>query len=292
MRPPPCWSRNRIAPSPQPVTERNQQARRQHRQQRNQHRRIERHRRCQRKLLGLLEHVEHQEEEQPDGQRQNEIQLLAIQPPHEGIPKQPQRDWNDPDVHPNQSIAPDRLSVELRTLDRHRNVGRKRYPGRREQHNGMRLPFDPGIRNRQRRRFTPVQRGIAVHRERPVRIVDDHLRDGDRVRPVIDHRDADLVLRREPDALHRQRLDRRSAIVWHSRPRSDNDGQRQQQQTDRHDGVEPGNAPGGGTGSGNRFAAHAPPPSCRSNMLIQPSSANSETCAWNMYSPGSWSSSS
>ena len=84
----------------------------------------------------------------------------------------------------------------------------ERRAGRRQDLDQMRFAFDPGIRNRQGGaskmfQHRPIRRG-----ECPVGVVNDHLRDRDRVGAVVEHGKHDAV-RAELRPIDREPLNRR-----------------------------------------------------------------------------------
>ena len=95
---------------------------------------------------------------------------------------------------------------------------------------------DPRIGNAERRSPEVPQRGTAVGGERPERVVDDHLRDGHRVRAVVQDRRDDRA-GFEDDALERQALDRRKADTPHSVGRTgpDDGGKKSRQEHEREE---------------------------------------------------------
>ena len=98
-----------------------QEPHRQQRDQRDQHRGVERADRRGGGLLRLLPHVDDEEGEQPDGERQDEVHAAATQAAQEGIPEETERDRHDADVEADQREAQEALLIGLGTLDGHRD---------------------------------------------------------------------------------------------------------------------------------------------------------------------------
>ena len=135
----------------------------------------------------------------------------------------------------------------------------------------VRLAQHPGIGQAQPGRRQRGERPRRVLREAPVGAVDLHLRDLDRLAAAGAHQQRDAVAV-EHRALDGELLDRRRAD--RRRPRSGSASSRKT--ADEHgDQQRP-------AGSAQASARLMPSTLATSNMLIQPSSANSDWWAWNM----------
>ena len=114
-------------------------------------------------------------------------------------------------------------------------------------------------------------------------VVHDHLRERHVVRTVVADGEVDAP-GLEHGALHRQLLDRRALAV--GQPRAVKERERRERECDqgeRHGAQDPGRHPAGappGAHIGARLHQ-----ATTSNRPIQPSCANSDWCAWNMYWP-------
>ena len=135
----------------------------------------------------------------------------ALQTREHRKPAQPERDRQDADVQADQRERAEVLRRQARRLDARPRISCS---------NGV--PVDVRIlTSALRRRPTDTARAAsscpgassvepAIARERPVRVVHDHLRDRDRIGAVVQHRQADAVAG-ERRARDRQALDRRHA---------------------------------------------------------------------------------
>ena len=179
-----------------------QEPHRQQGHQRDQHRGIKRADRRAAPSPAPPPHVDHQEGEQPDGEGQDEVHAAPTQPAQEGIPEQAKGDRDDADVDADQPEAEEALLIGLGTLDGHRDGGFENDAGGADQGDGVSLTLDPRVGNRDLRRLQPLQGSGRLHRELPVGIVDEDLRDGDRVGSTIDDVELDLVRRGQQHALH------------------------------------------------------------------------------------------
>ena len=166
------------------------------------------------RLERFVRRVDEQEHEKSDRQREQHVDSGLSQAAREREPEQAEGHRDDTDVEPDQRERPQISPIRLRRSHGDRNLVLEGRPGRRHDLDEMRFADDPRVRDdesrlpemRQHRAF--IRR---IRRERPVRIVHRHLRDRDRVGPVVEDMQDDPVARQHR-ALDCQAFDRRRAI--------------------------------------------------------------------------------
>ena len=234
-----------------------------------------------RALAGQLEALERrvdgQEREQPDGQRHQPAQPHGRHAPQPRQPQHAERDRDHADVDPEQRHQPEEPDVGRGRLDRDRDLVHDRPAGGGHQRDLVGLALDPRLRDAHGRGLEPADRVIGA-RELRERVVDHDLRDRHRVRPVVAHRQLDRA-GREHRPLDRELLGGRPAPLAEARRverHEQRDPAHDQQQRDQPE--QPYRDP---QRLLRRRSHHV-----TSKKPCQPSSVNSDWCAWNMYLPG------
>ena len=188
---------------------------------------------------------------------------------HPGQPEHADGDRDHADVDADQRHQAVEAEVGGRALGRGGDLVRHGRAGRGHQHQLVPLPLDPRVADVDLPALQPAQL-VARLRERAEGVVDHHLRHPHRVGPVVAHVQLDLA-GSQHRALHRQLLDRHAVALEAGRVEGDEQPDRRAEDQQRHEAQQPGTA-----------LAHQ---ATTSKKPIQPSSANSDTWAWNMYLP-------
>ncbi len=207
-----------------------------------------------------------------------------------GYHSSPIADRDHADIEADQGEHTQHARVRARRLDRHRNLSLEGQPRRGHELHDVRLAVYPGIRNAQLR---PIEVGQCFSRtrlERPERIVDRDLRDGDSVRTVVENADVDPV-GRQRDLRDGKPFDRWDAAVLQEATRTHPDDERDEdaEQHERRKAQDPrrnGRLRDERRGRSGAEPQDSRPVSSALNRPIHPSSANSLWCAWNMNCPG------
>ncbi len=250
-----------------------------------------------RELHRFFRGIGDEEHQQPDRQGKHEVQSLATQAAHRRVKQHSDDDGHDADEHAKQRLRAKLSAVWSRSRDRNVDVALERRAGLGQDLDLVLFAQHPGIGNVQPCARQVVERASGTLGESPIGFIDLDLGDRDRLRAAGAQLDVNS-LTVEDDALEGNLLDRRRPGIEDLQPAAcDQPDRRRSERQQRHD--EPQHV-------GQRAAR--PCVACRplghhrvgtddlvhdvtsrtSNMPIQPSSANSDWCAWNMYSPGSW----
>ena len=199
----------------------------------------------------------------------------------DGSHRKPERNRHDADEEADQRVAEEAVEARVQRLDRSSDLLRRLDPGRARHADGDRIVLDPVVRDHDRRRPEPTELGVAVDRERDDRVVDGH--GGDRQIVVLRIRDAHLDLSGPeldaPDVelVHRRRVSPEQVDDRRAARHEQADDEREQH--DRHERPQPPPTIAEGA---RRARFHQ---STTSKKPIQPSSVNSDWCAWNMNRP-------
>ena len=220
--------------------------------------------------------VDAEEDEQPDREREQELEPAPVELPHPRQPEHPDRHRDDPDVEADQPHQAVEAGVRLGRLRGHLDRRVDGAAGRREQDDLVGLALDPRIVDRHERAVEPAEL-VVVLLEGGEAVVDDRLHDLHRVRPVV----AQLAARSRPGA------------APCARPRPPRPGRRCARAPGRRARRRTRSAPPSRTSGSSAASQPRPAPAAcgrglhhvTSKKPIQPSSANSDTCAWNMYLP-------
>ena len=132
-------------------------------------------------LEALERRVDREEPEQPDGQRHDEAHPAGRDPADPRQPQHPERDRDDADVDAEQRHQAEEADVGRRRLDGGGDLVRDRRAGARQQRDLVRLALDPRLLDLHGGRVEVSDRLIGAG-EGGERVVDDDLRDRDRVR--------------------------------------------------------------------------------------------------------------
>ena len=168
-------------------------------------------------LEALERRVDGQERQQADRQRHHQPQPDRRDPPHPRQPQHPERDRDHADVDPQQREQPEERQPGLGRLDGGRDLVHDRRAGRGEQRDLVGLALHPGLLDPDLRRAEPPDR-IVRPAELRERVVDDRLRDGHLVGPVVADGQLDHA-RLEHGPLDRELLRRRSRAGRRARAR-------------------------------------------------------------------------
>ena len=193
-----------------------------------------------------------------------------------GQPEHPDRDRDHPDVEADQRHQAVEAEVGVGRLDGRLDLVADRGAGGGEQHHLVALALDPGVDDLHLGAAEPADLLLGLGEDGEA-VVDDRLLDLHRVGAVVAQVQLDLA-RAQHGALDRQLLLRAR--------RCDRDRARRARRTGRSRRRAPRPGSGRSARPGRRAAAVAAsisPPPRRSPS--SPSSANSETWAWNMYLP-------
>ena len=185
--------------------------------------------------------VDQQEQQQPDRQREQHVETGRAEPLHQRKPHQPQGDGNHADVETNQRKGKDLPRFDLRRFHRDGDLVLEHRSGRRDHPDEVRFTLHPRIGDVETGAAKVAKlRAVLLGGERPVRIVHGHLRDGDRVGAVVEHREPDAVWCQHCP-LDDQPLDRRGPFGLDEPERAGSHQHEQQhgEQRERDDGEHP-----------------------------------------------------
>jgi hypothetical protein len=135
----------------------------------------------------LFHRIDEEKREQADREREQGIQASGAQPGHEWIPEQAQCHRDHADIEPDQGEESKVGRLGLRRADGNSNLVLEGRTGRRQDLDEVGLAWHPWIGNRDRRPAQMAERRSTGGRKRPERVVHRDLRDGDRVRTVVQH---------------------------------------------------------------------------------------------------------
>ena len=226
--------------------------------------------------------VDREERQQPHGESHQDAQPARVDAPHERQPQHPERDGHDAHVEPEQRHQPVETEIGAGCLHGRRDLVRDGRARRGQELDLVGVPFDPVVVDRDLRGVEMAQLRVGG-REVGEAVVHDHLRDRHVVRAVVAHGEVDAP-RLEHGPLHGQVLDRRALAV--GQPGAVQQRERRQRECDQcewHGAKDPRRHPPGPAGGAHIGAClHQ---LTTSNRPIQPSCANSDWWAWNMYWP-------
>src|SRR5215211_7987012 len=235
-------------------------------------------------LERLRQRLDGEEGEQAGGQRHEGGKPLRRRSPQRGQPEQSERDRHDPDERPDQGVAEEAPRRRLWCLHRGGDLLGGLDSGRAGDSDGDRLLRDPVVLDDDLARPEPPEGAVALDVERHDRVVDGDGCDRQVIRLRVRDADADLawVEFHTPDV---ELVERRGSLAEQARHgasggREERDDRRQEHE--RHERPQPP-AP---TQHGSFGSATDGYSSLTSKKPIQPSSANSDWCAWNMNTPG------
>ena len=213
--------------------------------------------------------IDQQKEEQPECDRKQHVEARAPQPRDERKPHQPEGYRDHAHVQPDQRERRELLRFRRRRPDRNRYLVLERGAGRRHHLDQVRFALDPRIRDVEPRPpQMPESRAVLAGRERPVRIIDRDLRDGDGIRTIVEDRQPN-ALRSQDGALDDEPFDRRHAFLLHDAGSAGTHQQEQQagEQNERKDREHPD--AGDWCAFGHRLRYHGAPPWLRTGPSIR-----------------------
>ena len=160
----------------------------------------------------VLSSLYQEEQQQPDRQRDQEIDSRSTDPRDERKPKHPEGDRNNADIQSDQRKDPKKSSVWSWGLDRYSHFAIERDPGRGHHPHDVGLSMNPRIGNRQRGLAKMRHGGCWIGGKSPVGVVHLYLGDRHQVWPIVEH-GRDNTVRAQFDTLERELLHRRVTLA-------------------------------------------------------------------------------